>query len=152
MGKRRGQLKGAQQKIDDELKATNIVGGYIGSIICTDQGLLVASAGDIPSDEALAGFASLFDEIVHRGSRHLGLGEIDEATVLDKNAGRLVIRPVFPPSEWGAQGSRLFLVMWMDADATWRRNANRLLVSLRELLLPFVSKPISESPEEVASD
>jgi hypothetical protein len=101
--------RGAQHKIDDELKATNTVGGYQGSIVCTDQGLLVASAGDIPSDEALAGFASLFDE-----------------------------------------NSRLFLVIWMDADATWRRNATRLISRLRELLAPFVAAA-AESQEDPSS-
>jgi hypothetical protein len=146
MRKRRAKPKGASQKIDEELQATNTVGGYLGSIICTDKGLLVASAGEIPSDEALAGFASLFDEIVERGSRHLGLADIDEATVLDKSEGRLVIRPIFPQPAANGQASRFFLVMWMDANATWRRNANRLLNSLRPLLTPFVE------PAEKAED
>ncbi len=136
--------RGAQHRIDDELKATITVGGYHGSIVCTDQGLLVASAGDIPSDEALAGFASLFDEIVARGSRHLGLGAIDEATVLDREAGRIVIRPVFAQGENDRKGHRVFVVLWMDADATWRRNATRLIVRLRELLAPFVATPDGE--------
>lgn len=131
--------RGAQHKIDDELKATNTIGGYHGSIVCTDQGLLVASAGDIPSDEALAGFASLFDEIVARGSRHLGLAAIEEATVFDREAGRLVIRPVFGQSDAEERGHRVFLVLWMDADATWRRNSTRLIVRLRDLLAPFVA-------------
>lgn len=143
--------RGAQHKIDDELKATNTVGGYQGSIVCTDQGLLVASAGDIPSDEALAGFASLFDEIVARGSRHLGLTAIDEATVFDREAGRLVIRPVFTQAEMEGHNSRLFLVLWMDADATWRRNASRLITRLRELLAPFVAAA-SESAENPTID
>lgn len=138
--------RGAQQKIDDELRATNIVGGYRGSIVCTDQGLLVASAGDIPSAEALAGFASLFDEIVSRGSRHLELRDIDEATILDRTSGRIVIRPVFHPRETEQHTTRVFLVLWMDADATWRRNASRLVLRLRDLLAPFVA---SQEPAAV---
>lgn len=146
MTRRSPRNRGRQAAIEDELKATNTIGGYFGSIICTEQGLLVASDGDIPSDEALAGFASLFDEIVRRADRDLGLSTPDEVTLLDKGQGRLVIRPVTFEQSASKEGeeikdednTRLFLVIWMNADATWRRNTSRLVVRLKELLAPVV--------------
>jgi len=133
--------RGRQQQLEDELRATNIVGRYRGSIICTEQGLLVACDGDeLGDEEALAGFASLFDEIVSRGARDLGLAGIDEVTVLDGSAGRLVIRPLGDPAaESSAARRRMFLVVAMDADASWRRNTNRLVTRLREILDPIIA-------------
>lgn len=139
-GKRK---RGRQGELDDELRATNLIGGYQGSIICTDQGLLVASDGNIPSDEALAGFASLFDEIVNRAERDLGLGSPDEVTLLDRRSGRLVIRPLsfkpLDPQLAHTAAPRMFLVLWMDADATWRRNAARLVTRIQDILAPVVA-------------
>ncbi|MCC6623632.1 MAG: hypothetical protein IT385_20410 [Deltaproteobacteria bacterium] len=140
---RRAPRRGFQALVEDELRATNRLGGYRGSIVCTEQGLLVASAGDVRSDEALAGFASLFDAIVVRAGRDLELHAVDEVTLLDARAGRLVIRPLpvgraaadEPPVAEPTAGAseplpRLFLVLWMRADATWRRNTTRLVASL----------------------
>lgn len=142
----RGGRKSRQQELEDELRATNIVGGYRGALVCTEQGLLVASDGDaLGDDEALAGFASLFDEIVRRGGRDLGLAAVDEVTVLDGGAGRLVIRPLGDPAApVAADRSRMFLVVAMEADASWRRNTNRLVARLRELLAPILAGDESE--------
>lgn len=145
MSPRSTRKRGRQGALDDELRATNLVGGYQGSIICTEQGLLVASDGSIPSDEALAGFASLFDEIVRRADRDLGLRATDEVTLLDREAGRLVIRPLAPsPRDSNgapSDGPRMFLVLWMAADATWRRNASRLVARIQEILAPVLQDP-----------
>jgi len=137
--------RGHQRQLDDELRATNLVGRYRGSLVCTEQGLLVASDGDgLGDDEALAGFASLFDEIVGRGRRDLDLRGIDEVTVLDRHAGRLVIRPLGLEATATPHGPRMFLVVAMEADASWRRNTNRLVARLRELLAPIVNGEASE--------
>ena len=150
MSRKATRKRGRQAELDDELKATNLIGGYHGSIVCTDHGLLVASAGDIPSDEALAGFASLFDEIVVRAGRDLGLRSPDEVTLLDRDDGRLVIRPLlFPASDSDsesahAQATRMFLVLWMDADATWRRNTSRLITRIQAILAPVVTSAATQ--------
>lgn len=145
----RGARRGRQLQLDDELKATNLVGQYRGSLICTEQGLLVASDGDfLGNEEALAGFASLFDEIVGRGRRDLHLVDIDEVTVLDRT-GRLVIRPL---SDGLAAGrTRMFLVVAMEADASWRRNTNRLVARLRELLAPILNGSDGEAASPSAA-
>jgi hypothetical protein len=133
--------RGRQQQLDDELRATNLVGGYRGSLVCTEQGLLVASDGDLLGDgEALAGFTSLFDAIVERGQRDLGMAAVDEVTLLDRKLGRLVIRPIAESGEINGSGrTRMFLLVAMEADAAWRRNTTRLVLRLRELLAPVIA-------------
>lgn len=112
-----------------ELGAINRVGRYHGSLICTDQGLLIASDGDVGSDEVLAGFASLFDEIALRARRDLALEALDEITVLDGGRGRLVFRPLRTPGE-----NRLMVVVSMPVEATWRRNTTQLVRRLERIL------------------
>ena len=112
---------GLEQKITRLLTEVNADAGYPLSLVCTDQGLLVASSGDHFSSEQLAGLTSLFDDIVMRARRDLDSGWVDEVTLLDPERGRLVVRPV------PLDGSpRFFLVLQIPRRATWRRNTNRL--------------------------
>ncbi|MES2638933.1 MAG: hypothetical protein V4850_05605 [Myxococcota bacterium] len=89
--------------------------------MCTDLGLLVAASGGGTPSEALAVLASLFDDVVGRAQRDMGMQAIDELTLLDGARGRFVIRPL-PLDE----GSRMFLVVHVPAANRWRRTTNRL--------------------------
>lgn len=115
------------------LRAMNVRGGYPLALVCTDRGLLVAAAGEPFRSEALAGLTSLFDDIVTRARRDLGLTSVDEVTLSDASIGRYVVRPLSLTSE-----PRLFLVVQVPHERTWRRNtataARALLVALRPLL------------------
>lgn len=125
--------RGIQRKAEELLRATNVMGGYPMSLVCTDQGLVVASDGDATSDDDMAAFTSLFDDIVQRAKRDLGFSEVDEVTLLDPAADRTVIRPLPIVAE-----TRLFLVVRVPVKLTWRRNTNalckKLVVVLRELV------------------
>ena len=116
------------------LQATNHLGGYPASLVCTDKGLLIASAGDTVRDEELAGFTSLFDDIVVRAQRDLDMEAIDEVSLLDGARGRTIIRvlPLDSPD------LRLFLVVRVPRNRTWRRNTNRLFRELVPVLEPLV--------------
>jgi hypothetical protein len=72
----------------------NAAGGYSMSLVCTDRGLLIASAGETVRSEAIAGLTSLFDDIVVRAVRDLGLADIEEFTLADARVGTLVVRPI----------------------------------------------------------
>lgn len=134
-----------QGAITDQLHAMNVTGDYPTSLVCTEEGLLIASAGESMSDEELAGFTALFDDIVVRAGRDLGMGGIDEVTLLDENRGRLVIRPLY------VEELRLFLVVRVPARTTWRRNTNRLCARLPKLMAPMVAELVqaedAEAPE-----
>jgi hypothetical protein len=122
---------GLERQVTALLAAMNARGAYEMSLVCTDQGLLVASAGDAVDTEVVAGFTSLFDDIVARSERDLGFGRVDEVSLLDTHKGRFVIRPVM------VNGRRFFLVAQVPADGTWRRNTTLMCRDLVPLLTPL---------------
>ncbi len=124
---------GLDAQVTAILRTMNARGGYPLSLVCTERGLLVAAAGEQVRSETLAGFTSLFDDIVARAARDLGLADVDEITLSSAHAGRFVVRPLIRGIE-----PRLFLVVQIPRDRTWRRNtaaaARDLLAALRPLL------------------
>ncbi len=125
--------RGIERRVTGLLSATNELGGYVMSLVCTDQGLLVACAGDPVRGEEVAGFTSLFDDIVRRAERDLAVRRVDEVTLHDPGRGRLVVRPLLA----GSHG-RFFLVVRAPSDRAWRRNTNTLCRLLVDLLQPLV--------------
>jgi len=125
---------GLQLTLESLLAEMNLAGGYPASLVCTDDGLLVASAGETLADEEIAGFTALFDDVVHRAHRDLDLCDIDEVALRDAKRGRLVIRPVYVESR------RFFLVVRVPSRCTWRRYTNRVCAQLPALLAPLFSR------------
>lgn len=109
-------------RITDLLEEVNAESGFSLSLVCTEAGLLIASAGDGADEDQLAGLTSLFDDIVVRAKRDVGLGDIDEVSLLDPVWGRCVVRPLPNQGDYG----RLFLVVRVEPKATWRRYSNKL--------------------------
>lgn len=121
---------GLEQRITAQLAETLEEAGYLRGLVCTDQGLLVASAGgDELTSAELAGLTSLFDDIVMRARRDLGSTWVDEVTLLEPDRGRMVVRPLPLPGT-----PRFFLVLQVPPRATWRRHTNRLVRHFTEWL------------------
>ncbi|MCA9659946.1 MAG: hypothetical protein KC486_16495 [Myxococcales bacterium] len=131
---------GVEAEVTALLGGMNAMGGYQLSLVCTDQGLLVASAGETLRSEVAAGLTSLFDDIVVRAVRDLGVADVDELTLSDAKVGRFVVRPLH------TEGSdrRLFLVVQVPRDASWRRNTNIVARKLVKILKPLLEG--SEDP------
>ncbi len=117
------------------LAEMNALGGYPMSLLCTDQGLLLASAGEQVRSEITAGLTSLFDDIVARAARDLSLMKVDELTLSDAAAGCTVVRPL---THAGGQ-VRLFLVVQVPRGGSWRRNTNLVVRKLLAVLRPWLS-------------
>ena len=115
--------------VGDVLERMNRDGGLFMSLLCTDEGLLLGSAGDEASGEEIGGFTSLFDNIVLRAERDIDIQRVDEVTLLDPRRGRIVIRPINVEG-----GSRFFLVVRLPTSARWRRSTNLACAALRPLL------------------
>lgn len=109
-------------RISNLLEEVNAESDFSLSLVCTDAGLLIAAAGDGADEDQLAGLTSLFDDIVVRANRDVGLGTIDEVTLLDPVWGRCVVRPLPIEADFG----RLFLVVRVGPKNTWRRYSNKL--------------------------
>ena len=102
--------------------------GYDSALVCTDEGLLVACTGDLPTSEELAGVVGLVEDVVVRSERDLGVQRVDEVTLLDPGRGRMVIRPLL------VDGARFHLVVRVPAKSTWRRNTNRVSRQVTRIL------------------
>ncbi len=111
---------GRQEQVTHLLHEMTESAGYESALVCTDEGLLVACTGDLPTSEELAGVVSLLEDVVVRSERDLGMARVDEVALLDPGRGRLVIRPIL------VDGMRFHLVVRVPARATWRRNTNVL--------------------------
>jgi len=124
-----------ESRLTGLLAGMNALGGYPMSLVCTDQGLLLASAGETLRSEITAGLTSLFDDIAARAARDLALLQVDELTLSDAVAGCTVVRPITPA---GSQ-VRLFLVVQVPRGGTWRRNTNLVVRKLLAILRPWLS-------------
>lgn len=122
-----------EHEITEHLRRLNALGHYTLALVCTEDGLLIASAGERLRSEMAAILTSLFNDIAVRAVRDLGLPQVDEFTLSDPVTGHLVVRPL----DAGAH-PRLFLVVQVPRARAWRRNtasvARDLLAVLRPLL------------------
>ena len=122
-------MTGIEQKLSNLLRQANKAGDYRASLVCTEQGLLVAAAGDTTGMDDVAALAALFDEVLLRARAHLGMQGVDEVTVRDPRVGRLVIRPIGE-----AASTRMFLAVSVPPGRSWRRVTTTLCGELgREL-------------------
>jgi hypothetical protein len=113
----------------DRLEEMNEMGGFPMSLVCDEGGLLLTTAGDGADEDQLAGLTSLFDDIVTRADRDIGMHDIDEVSLVDAAWGRCVIRPI---GSYG--GRRWFLVCQVPRKATWRMHTNRALRQIAALM------------------
>lgn len=115
------------------LQAMNARGCYPLSLVCAEDGLVIAAAGERLRSEATASLASLFADIATRAARDLGCRLVDELTVSDAASGRVVVRPLDP-----AATVRLFLVLQVPRDRSWRRNTTTVARQLLHILQPLL--------------
>lgn len=124
------------------LLATNTLGGFTLSFVCTEQGLLVASSSQSDGAEIAAGLTSLFNDIAIRAVSDLGLPAVDELTLVGGD-DRFVVRPI--P---GVGGLRLYLVAVVPRDRTWRQHTNTLSRRVTDLVGPL--RAALEEPSDAA--
>ncbi|MCB9761487.1 MAG: hypothetical protein H6739_16710 [Alphaproteobacteria bacterium] len=136
------EFTGLEGKMVALLEGVNLIGGYPMSLVCTDQGLLVASSGEQVRSEIVGGLTSLFNDIVSRAQRDLEFERVDELTLTNADAMRYVIRPLPISSD-----PRLFLVVQVPKNKSWRQHTNLLVKRLVAQLEPLVT-PISADEAE----
>lgn len=123
---------GLEQEMTTLLASVNRIAGYPLSLVCTEQGLLLAAAGDPTRTEIMGGLTSLFDDIVSRATRDLGFARVDELTLTDADGTRYVIRPLPVTGV-----SRLFVVVLVPHKVSWRKYTNLLCTQLGAMLDPL---------------
>lgn len=122
---------GVERRISAALDVACRAGGLTRGLVCTHEGLLVASAaeGEAGVQEHLAALTSLFADIVARAERDLEMQAIDEVTLLDASRGRVVIRPLGTKAD-----VRMFLVVDLPRAGSWRRTTNQLVLDIHRIL------------------
>ncbi len=139
---------GLESQITTLLTGMNAMGDYPMSLLCSEQGLLLASAGELAQSETVAGLTSLCNDIVLRAVRDLNFVGVDEITLVDRRLGRFVIRPL--PH---AVDPRLYLVVAVPRHRSWRRNTSIASKKLDKLMAPLLSganepiEPAQPKPE-----
>lgn len=118
-------MAGLEERVTALLERANAEGGFPMSLVCTDDGLLVAAAGEHSLGDDLAALASIFDGVVTRAVRDLGIPVVDELAMRAPGFGRLVLRPLTVRAE-----GRMFLVVQVPPSSNWRRTTNRLCTEL----------------------
>lgn len=131
-------MQGLENRITAHLRAANQEGGFLMSLVCTEQGLLVAAAGTGGVDD-LAALATLFDDVVTRARRDLSLRAVDELALRDRTFGHLVLRPLFDAGD-----GRMFLVLHVPPNLPWRRTTHRLCARLVSELSGFAKPVVGE--------
>lgn len=132
---------GLERRMTALLAGMNAMGDYPMSLVCTEQGLLVASAGESERGEVLAGLTSLCNDILLRAIRDLAFTRVDEITLVDAALGRFVIRPLAQ-----SRAPRLYLVVHVPRQRSWRRNTSITSRKLDQMIAPLFS------PEEPPAD
>lgn len=125
--------RGIEQLVIDLLSEANDEGGFPASLVCTTEGLPIASSGTLPTDD-LSAFTALFEDVVERARRDLGLEGVDEVTLRDPGFGRYVVRPLAFDGR-----TRAFLVAHVPTNRTWRRLTTRVSARLVETLQPLMA-------------
>ncbi len=131
---------GIHDQVQELLLANNQAGAYPLSLVCSIDGLPIVSAGEGESDEHIAAFAALFDDIVRRAVRDLGFRKVEEVTLLDPGRGRYIVRPLVIHGRVA-----FFLVVRAGVRASWRRNISQLSGELERVLEPLT--PTAEEEE-----
>lgn len=133
-------MSAVDRQVTDLLRAMNHAGGFPLSLVCTDAGLLIGSAGEMQRSELAAVLASLFADIARRAAADLEMPDIDELALSDPTRGRLVVSPLATRGR-----PRLFLVTQVPRGRSWRRRttlaARRLHAVLSPLLAPEEPSP-----------
>ena len=122
-----------EHQVTELLRRRSDEGGFRGAMVCTVGGLAIAAHGTSTADD-LAAFTSLFEDVVARAARDLGLVAVDEVTVRDGGQGRFVVRPLVFDGR-----PRAFLVVHADVGRAWRRLTSTLVSDLVPLLAPLMT-------------
>ena len=110
------------------LRESCLHGGLKGVVVCTAEGLPLASTDSEFEAEMLAGLASLFEDIARRSEALLGWPWVEEVTLVNDRGQRLVTRQFQVDERW------FILVALVAARRPYRRATNRAVRQLIPLL------------------
>jgi predicted regulator of Ras-like GTPase activity (Roadblock/LC7/MglB family) len=110
------------------LAGINKEGKFTASVLTSEDGLTIAA---VPHDsqydsDTVAAMVSQVREFIHQTQSRLGLGDIDEVSMVITDRSRLVCR------YFEASGQRFILTVIAPPDTTYRRLSGRAVREIRE--------------------
>jgi len=112
----------------DILEEMNEEGGFIRSVLATEEGLPVAAAPDHSLDNSLSALVSLLHNVSHDVLYQLELDEISEITIRDQARNKFVCRRIKTADD------SLLLAALVPPDLYYRRVTNRAMKRIQLFL------------------
>ncbi len=120
------------------LRRAQRAAGLRAALLCTEDGLLIATAGaGRPPPETAAAIAALCAILLDRAATDLGIAPLDELNLRNLRGERFVVQPVAV-----APGTRCLLVAEVEPRRPWRRCTARL----RRALAPHLARLLPPPP------
>jgi predicted regulator of Ras-like GTPase activity (Roadblock/LC7/MglB family) len=112
----------------DILEEMNEEGGFIRSVLATEEGLPVAAVPDHSLDNSLSALVSLLHNVSHDILSQLEMDEISEITIRDQARYKFVCRRIKTADD------SLFLAALVPPDLYYRRVTNRAMKRIQSFL------------------
>lgn len=114
--------------LEEILSAMNAAGGFTVSVLTSTEGLPIATVPADYSSDLAAAMVALLQRASNDAQGQLGMAEVDEVTIRDRDRNRLVCRYFVVGRE------RLILAAMVPAGRSYRRATNRAVERIRRLL------------------
>jgi len=112
----------------DILEKMNEEGGFIRSVLATEEGLPVAAVPDQSLDNSLSALVSLLHNVSHDVLSQLEIDEISEITIRDQDRYKFVCRRIKTADD------SLLLAALVPPDLYYRRVTNRAMKRIQSFL------------------
>jgi predicted regulator of Ras-like GTPase activity (Roadblock/LC7/MglB family) len=127
MADRKRQAKPEPTSFEQVLQEGNRAGHFLAAILATGDGLPIATAQAEPDAELTAAMVALLQKVSKEARRELGMAELDEVTVLDREKMRLVCR------FFRMEDEDLILALMVRPRARYRRASTWAIGQLQQL-------------------
>jgi predicted regulator of Ras-like GTPase activity (Roadblock/LC7/MglB family) len=114
--------------LEEILAAMNEAGQFTVSLLTSAEGLPIAVAPTDCDSDVAAAMVALLQRVSHDAQSQLGMAEVDEVTIRDRDSIRLVCRYLTVGEQ------RLILAATVLPGCYYRRVTNRAVKQIRQLL------------------
>ena len=114
--------------LEEILYAMNEAGGFRVSVLTSTEGLPIATVPADYDSDVTAAMVALLQRVGSDAQSQLGMAEMDEMTIYDRDRTRLVCRHITVGRE------RLILVALVPRGHCYRRATNQAIRQIRQLL------------------
>ena len=116
------------QQLEEVLQEMSAHNGYRAVVLASEEGLPLATLPSMYDSDTTAAMVALLEGVSREARDQLGLAEVDEVTIRDRDRFRLVCRYL------NANGEVLILAVMVPPRAYYRRVTNRAIRRIKHIL------------------